>query len=296
MTQKNKRFRWAATAVFGLWICMMLLLIQREYFPTIGSVEANYEEILKKVPRNYEKIKRQKRVMEVYYTNSIIPIGEIQSITTSLPDGTFELSTRAKLEVTKEQQGKINKLTKFIQVPGKQDENLKVMMESTAVVGPDYQLQNLDFRVKANLFDIACEGKIRTGKLIFALKQGGKEAINREVPLPRGTVAMNQLEAMPIPQKIKVGQRFHMRWFDPLTQTHRNVKSRVIGKEKIVWGGKSVETFVIHSDSGAFKTISWVDENNQVLRYQIAGFTFKLKSEKPVKNDQETIEKEQKND
>ncbi|WP_372371201.1 hypothetical protein [Candidatus Uabimicrobium sp. HlEnr_7] len=292
--QKNARFKWLAIFVLGLWVVMMALLIQREYFPSMGSLEANYEEILKTVPRSHQEIKRQTRVMEVYYTNNVIPIGEIQSITTSLPDGTFELSTRAKLEVTKEQQQKINKLTKFFQIPDKQDENLKVLMETTATVGPDYQLQNLDFRVKANLFDIACEGKMRMGKLLFAIKQG-KQTINREVQLPRGTVAMNQMETIPVPKNIKVGQKFHMRWFDPLSQTHRNIKSHVIGKENIIWGGKSVSTYVVHSDSGTFKTISWVDVDNRVLRYQIAGFTFKLKKEKQIENRKNT-EKEQKND
>lgn len=300
MASTNRKFKWITIFIVILWATMMLFLLQREYFPYLTSTQTNYEEILKDTSIKTNKITRKARSMEVFYGSGVnTSIGRINSIITSLPDGTHELSTRAELNVPKEQQERIKKISQFVGLSAikTKDEGLTLTMETTAIVGPDYQLQKLDFLVRSNFLDASFEGKMKTGKLLVSMKKGD-QIINKEIQLPRNTVAMNQFDAMPVPKNLKVGQKFYMRWFDPLTQKYRNIKSKVIGKENIIWQRKKVSTHVIHSDSGVFKTATWIDMNGDVLRYDIAGFSFRLRQNKNIteKKKSTPIKNEKKND
>ena len=186
MDSNNRKFKWITIFIVILWVAMMLFLIQREYFPYLTSIQTSYKEILKDTPIKTNKIIRKARSMEVFYGTGVsTSIGQIDSIVTYLPDGTHELSTRAELNVPKEQQEKIKKISQFIAIPAikTKDEGLTLTMETTAIVGPDYQLQKLDFLVQSNFLDASFEGKMKTGKLLVSMKKGD-DTINKEIQLP----------------------------------------------------------------------------------------------------------------
>jgi len=73
---------------------------------------------------------------------------------------------------------------------------------------------------------------------------------------------------------LKVGRKWRMKNFDPLTRSMTTVLAEVVGKEKIVNRGEELEAFKVRLTQGMRKIRVWVTAAGEVVKQQFGPFTF----------------------
>lgn len=276
--------------IIAFWIFMLSSLVWREFFAYLSSThQTGYEQTLKPL-----KEARSDRMLIYYGSSQVKELGYIESITMPQPDGTYELSTRVKLEADEASGVNMKQLSKMLGLPELEENKAVVGLKSRALVGPDFQLKDLFFQLKSNIFDLQCEGEMKPGRFVLSLEQNGEQQ-KREVPVPSGTMFMNSFEPVSVPKNLKVGEEFRMRWFDALTQKYREVSSKVLSKDKLFWNKEERSVHVVRTDFGLLSSNSWVDKEGRVLKHQVLNFTFirdpkedeATKAKTPVKKNKE---------
>ena len=270
----SKKRIFVTSLIIFFWITMTSLLVWREYFSHVPVVKEGYKNALKELASK-EKVEDRKKhsKMNIFYEGrSQVAIGSITSIIDAT-GGQFEVSNQIKFEIAPKDQVKIKHLNKILQLPGLSTKNLKAGIQTKAIIGADYQIKKLNFRMKSNIFNIACEGEVSNGKLALNMLQNGKK-VQKELNFPVGTMANSGFEPITVPKNLRKGQKFRMRWFDPITQKYKIANSRVTGKEDFDWSQKKVPVHVVQTTSDGLMFTSWVNEQGEVLQYQVGSFLF----------------------
>ena len=263
MKALKKRYVFISTGL--IWLVAMGILIHREYFPSQEEITTNYREILQGI--------REKKTssMAIYYIPFNLKIGKIQTSITPQTDGTFDIDTRTNLSFTVSNYLLLQQIQQLLNIPKIKGKTFRATFFSNAHIGPDYELKEISFRFTSNFLQLSYEGRVKSGKLFLALTTKGKKIIH-EMALPSGTVMGDAVGLLGKFPKLRVGRRFSMRWFDPITHSYRTVHCTVKEKKKCHWQGKEVVVYHLESKLGELTSFAWITEEGEILQYRILSF------------------------
>lgn len=264
------------TIIAVLWMCGMFVLVKREYFLSHSEeVTSDYQEVLVNITE-----KRHTSMAIFYGFFSKQQIGTMYSMilpqTDAAKNKIFEIDTSVKLSFAIEDALLFQQLQQLMNIQGTKGKKFDAGFLSTVHVGADYELQDIKFQFQSELVNLAYEGQVKDGKLFLTIKQDGKTSLS-EVPLPPGTMMANSIGFIGQFPKLKVGKRFHMRWFDPFTQEYKVVQSKVIAERRdYIWAEQepAVHAYKIQTRFGLFQSEAWVTEEGDILEYKILAFLF----------------------
>jgi len=248
---------------------MMALLLQREYFPYRSTkIQQNYKETLQKL----QEIDVAKVVkMDIFHSifKNRYKIGELENSMTLREDGTYDLYNKCKFSVRIHKSSIWKQLADMFNVfdiEGKQ--KLDIELSTELHIGMDYQIKEIYFYLQSNIFNITCTGTTDGNKINLHLEKD-KEKTQYSFVLPPGAMLNNMIggiqENYPT---LSVGKQIEAQWFDPISQKVSKTISTVKTKIDFEWNNKKVPVYIIHTDTGRFKTTAWVNEAGEVLQYQ----------------------------
>lgn len=250
-----------------LWLLALGLVIQREYFPfTRKQIKADYEQALKNVAQE------KSTYMTIYYgVEKKSRIGEIQTTISPEFDGTCDIYSRTKLAIPLDSSDLAEHLHHFFQFFQSSGNQFTAEFQVKTHIGPDHQIKKIEFRLESDSFHMAYDGQVLGNKLQLTVRQGDQRQLH-EISLPPGTMVTDNFGLLTKFPKLEIGKQFDIRYFDPLTKNHRTMVVHVVGKEPYLWGGKRITSYVLRTEVWP-KTTTWVNEEGEILQYQVLSFT-----------------------
>lgn len=262
----------------------MAFLVQREYFPdTRKTFYANYQDILQ--PTNNDVEQEYHRSMTIHYGRHYTfmqPIGKLKSSIYQRLDATTDIYTSLQLSlpinrgILGEQIQLLFGLQKTAEQEDQQTKNKKfeASLDTSTHIGPDHQLKSLDFNFTSGILTIQGKGTVEGREIVLEIKTGDS-TIEQKLPLPPDSMIFDPLANPGRFPKLEVGKKFEMRWFDPLTRQSRTAIAEVQSKiDDYMWHNTILPVYVVYTKATPFNITTWVDQNGDVIQYQIFSFIF----------------------
>lgn len=293
----NKK-RITLTLIIVVWILNMAFLIQKEYFPDSNNMfYANYQDILPSHSDTEQVIRRR---MSISYGTRLFSqkIGTLQTTIYQRLDATTDIYTSLDISISATRtlsnplllqqltllfgKSPTSSLTPSPQTPPQPNnppapqanQQFSAKLETFGHIGPDRQLKNMTFDFKSGDFNITGKGEVENRQLAMEITTGDTKIV-QNFPIPANSMMVDPLAGPSRFPKLVVGKKFEMRWFDPLTQQSRVAVSEVQAKiTDYMWNRRIITVYVVYTKAAPFNTTAWVDENGEVLKYEIFAFTF----------------------
>jgi len=256
-------------AISAFWVAMMTRLIRHEIAPTVTALrEASegttyqYLETLAAKPRATQ--------MGIYLRDKRIgyALSRIQR-----SDDTLHIESRSELAFSLSPDAAVSL--------GPSDTALDVVLHFKARV---LQSELLDFRLTVNSppgsAPVAIIDGVPTGKRLHLKIRHGGETQTETIPFDSKQVISGGFTQMLTPGNLTVGMRWPIRSVDPFSRSVRVTHAEVTGIDTLRVGDRSVRAFVIRVPYGSNDMTVWADEEGNVLKQTLFGFTF-LKESPP---------------
>ena len=250
-----------AAGILAIWLGMMGWLAWREYRPRLAS-EVATDAALSLPPG------------AMYYSLLLggQQIGYASSTVDTLPDG-LRVDDRMTLEIPA--MGEVHNAT----------------AQSQALLSHSLALRSFTATMRGDIGQFEAKGEVSGDTVLLVELQSAGSTQRLRVPLKRPIVMPG---FMPIQatfgKKLRVGNRFSMRIFDPMALSERDVDMRVTGDSTFIvpdsarydstqrrfvparWD--TVRAWRVEQDMGGVELAAWIDQMGRVVRAQSpVGFT-----------------------
>ena len=135
-------------------------------------------------------------------------------------------------------------------------------------VGADGRLRRFHVSTTAAGIERIMEGEVVGSDLIVTTRTGGR-AETQTIPFESRDAFAHDLAAMQGLGDLRVGRRWFIQNFNPLTGRHTPGLVEVRRRETITWRGEQVETFLVVSGAGGMEVRAWVRPDGEVLRQEL---------------------------
>ena len=140
----------------------------------------------------------------------------------------------------------------------------KVTTAGTALVDTSGVLQSFDFLMLADQVRLVARGEVQEREIVMEIDQAGETSILR-FPVERPPQVGMSIEGIIRQQEMRVGHRFSVPYFDPLTLADGEMKFTVTDVEVLASGE---EAYWMESQFGEVRTRSLVTPAGETLRQE----------------------------
>jgi hypothetical protein len=184
---------------------------------------------------------------------------------------------RAETEVTHRENGSIllHSQARFTELPvrlGSSDAGTPGLnADALFEVDPTRDLSG--FRITltfdSGLAPIQVTGSVKDQQLGVVFETGSRRYELPRQYYPRHRLIGDVLSPVDRLPPLRTGQTWTMALVNPLTNQVGTVQAEVQGKERLSWGGRSLETLVVQFKGGGFHARAWVRPNGVVLKQEM---------------------------
>ncbi len=122
-----------------------------------------------------------------------------------------------------------------------------------------------DFEIDSGPTRFSVDGRIELGTLTAIVRSAGESLpIQTEVD-PSALFSAGFGSALKLP-KLDVGEEVVVDTFDPMTLRSSPSRVRCTAKQRLTFGGETIDTSVVTVESGGLESRAWLDENGEVVK------------------------------
>jgi len=225
--------------LFGLWGALMASLLLSNYGRAANTMKLiSLETGIREIPSDSEW-------MTIYHQGKKLGYS-IFSLQNRGAEG-YTLTTTTRLKAT---------------LAGFENE---VLLYNLARVDTAFQLQNFNFQLTSEQFQMRLQGK-RTGSLLTIDLFLGKDSTRRELSLPEAAYTFLGIKPMIARQGIQPGERLVIPAFDPVSMEIAPVEIVHEGKEMLTIGGQRMNLNKIRVSFQGIPSYMWLDDNGLTYR------------------------------
>lgn len=229
-------------AILGLWIIMLVLLVQRTWRPTTTEVVA----AAPRAPVLGEQW------MGVYYKDH--KVGYTHERMSADGDG-FQFSEDSLLKVT------------VLDAP--QTVRTRVSGHAT----PAYTLRDVQFELSSGVGNLTASAVVQ-GTTLHVTLRSGADTTEQTLTLSEPVYLPSTLRASVGRDRLQPGKELAAVVFDPTTLKNEPMHIKVDGQEPLPGGENGARAWRLHEEFHGLQTTAWIDDTGTVLREEAPmGFT-----------------------
>jgi len=148
-----------------------------------------------------------------------------------------------------------------------QDHQMQVELQ--AWLDPALAVQRFEFELEGGrAAGLRLVGEVHGDRLDLQVTSAGQtrpQVVQLSEPLTL------ELAARPLmaQQGLEIGRKLVVPYFDPLTQSRRELRAEVTGRETVVVMGQAVETFVLRQDLDGMRLQAWITASGEVVKEEL---------------------------
>ena len=148
-------------------------------------------------------------------------------------------------------------------------------MESTTILNEQFEPIRQDFKMSSGGHTTIITARYGPKEIVAEVENEGIKS-TKTIPIPPGSSLLS--EPLPFDAKLKVGDKFSAKYFEPLSLKLDDAAIEVLRKEKIKLEDRDVEALVVKSVISLGETTFWQDERGNTLKVDtsIMGLTLTM--------------------
>ncbi len=123
-------------------------------------------------------------------------------------------------------------------------------------------LKSFQFMMTSGVVRFRMSGKVEEGVLVLS---SGSQSVKR-IKLAQTPMVGSSMTYFFRSRKVKVGDVFHLPFFDPSTMMQKELVIKVAGKETVTLHRMAYEAFRLETDLWGKPIFFWIDENGETLK------------------------------
>jgi hypothetical protein len=227
-----------------IWILLLGLLIQRDYF--VRTLDT----------REVMALERDRRVeyQSIYFKDE--KIGYVENQFIPLDDQTLKIRQQARME---------------LMISG---QNHPVELDLEASLGSQSDLRSFEFSFNSPFYQMRADGTVDGETVSFELDTGNS-VVSDQIVLEGPPRLSTSRRSYLLGEDIDVGEKLRIPWFDPFSLTGKESVIEYKGKEKVLINDRIYNLHRFTENFGGARLNSWLDDDGQVIKEESpAGFVF----------------------
>ena len=144
----------------------------------------------------------------------------------------------------------------------------RVRFEAEVFVDEGYGLRSFDFSLNSGAHEMGVSGEVVAGGFMSVEIESQGKISKKRIKLPKeeGVIVANIVSPFHSFGELKVGKRYSLKVFNPLSLELESLVLDVTKKEKIMHNGKEIEVYIVKSDYRGLEQTSWVSPEGEIIR------------------------------
>ena len=143
----------------------------------------------------------------------------------------------------------------------------EMRMNLDAEMDSKLYLRRFSMRLSSQLQNMSIEGEVSGRQLTFRIRSPAEsEPVEQKITLNEPPALMDMVGQYALQKGLKVGTKFSIPVFDPITQNNAKADAEVVREEKVKVGSKVVDTFVVRVTYLGMEMTNWVDATGRMVK------------------------------
>ncbi len=142
----------------------------------------------------------------------------------------------------------------------------EMLINGKAKLDPHLGLKEFTLKISSGDYWTSMRGQITGGTLNLVMESAESQPTRRLIPVKGPVFYSEALGFVWTPANLKLGKQGKFDIFNPMAMAFQELRFSIREKQKIVFKGREIETWVVHFDLQGLETRAWISPEGVVLR------------------------------